>query len=1132
MYAIIKDYMRDQPGPLLNDYGGQRPEIFILNWYRKERPAGGPFSTKPSDANRTPDNLVVGNLDKFIKAGIDPNLKPDHIFYGRIIPPRELVYYIRRKYGISSAPDQQKNYKIGFKQYHNQFLFDNKLSPTTERANDILRGYKWALNRIDIDRTGLLDRNFEQRRTADDINAGWFPVMNGGETFSEQAFINRTQQYNISIENSTYGDRKQIVDYWLELCYNSINTQKLFAHWRAIQIIDEINKWGGVVDRGLKSGNIIQVDAEIAKKGEESKILTPADHSKNQGKMNPTILALKQETKPKVIQFISNIPSNPHKQKIEDVEYHTRSWNEKRGEDEPLFQQPEFSSDFDDPDVSGCDKGNPYFMRNLIRPKISHLLNPTKYHYHSDKDEAAMLLTLMEVQNRLTKDPPFLNGSLLNKDYAVIRDISINLDAGGKPIGDAAAIEKYFKKNGIDYKIYSLKKDLAPYLYATVFGLGLAHSFSHLVATAFELRQGSMLSMIKGIGRQMWAKDLAVASKWHSYANGIRAFEKVFEPIAVGFKVISAIASYQVYGDDAARLAVIKEVSVGGLALENVFFGGVAKQLFAGSTLIWTGILIAISLYVDTIIENIRERDTEDKFKNLFKEAHAKGYIEGVYAETGGELRILKKDVKNIRLSSTVSSLPVDQLPPVGETQSENDSFIRSDEELMGPKGNRLFWERISKNPKECEALLKIAGEKIHPPLIPGISTPRYNPLLNQAPNQKDYGVFTTDRKFGIDPPDIFMPGSYNRASKDSSFVYINAPLANGKRFNFKYTRAANNIQSNTDLVKYLTGIEESSEGVVITVLTPVGQKETLKLVLYTQKTPTTDKEKVWLIRTKYGLSLLNEKAGADCCNAKKPINSDISPKNFPSDNINYNSDNSFLTGKSAQVRGTTGEPKPNKFAVGCEYIVDMASSVVIDKLKEICGKKKEVDPTDKTPHKKTITPTPKTSPVRTYDKETDKLVEQKLLNNYTKQVGDSATTLNRLKGISGVNDPSATVNSHPRFGQKADVEIFKQKKDGPPAGSVSAWLANLATMDIHGDLKRFANTLATAWATSHSSKPVDNNKINYFAALDTPWRQFEANSDPLVPGSVIYIRTDDLGPRNIDGVPYYSVPRRFKGPG
>jgi len=430
--------------------------------------------------------------------------------------------------------------------------------------------------------------------------------------------------------------------------------------------------------------------------------------------------------------------------------------------------------------------------------------------------------------------------------------------------------------------------------------------------------------------------------------------------------------------------------------------------------------------------------------------------------------------------------------------------------------------------------LLKIAGEKIYLPLISGISTPRYNPLLNQAPNQKDYGVFTTDRKFGIDPSNIFIPGSYNRASKDSSFVYINAPLANyvstyttTKRFNFKYTRAANDIQSNTDLGEYLTGNKKSSEGIVSFVDRGQAQgPEEYKLELYSQMTPPTDKEKVWLIRTKYGLSLLNEKAGDDCCNAKKPINSNISPKYFPSDNINYNSDNSFLTGKSEKGLDITGKPKLNKFAVGCEYIVDMASSVVIDKLKEICGKKTEVDKKDKTRNKKTKTKNRKTPPILTYDKKTDELVEQKLLNNYIEQVGNSAKTLNILKGrpLSGVDDPSAAVNSPPRFGQKADVEIFKADlvKDGPPAGSVSAWLANFATMDIHADLKRFVNTIGTAWATSHSSKPVDDDKID-FGALDTPLPPLPPLDNPLMPRQRTGEATSQSSP---------DEPNRINGPG
>jgi hypothetical protein len=1080
-------------------YGGQQPDVFILGARRVRRSSADPFST-PSGEQIKRENLIVGNLDRFIKAGIDPDLPKSDPFYGRIIPPRELVYYIRRKYGISSAPNQtsvevervgKNGNRSEFKQYDNQFLFLDR--PTFSATRSEIQAYDWALQRIDTKR----NRNFKDIRDGNEIGLGRSYVTGGGKTLSEQAFIDRSGQWKISKRNSRLSDQK--IGYWIDLCYNSLNTQKLFAHQRAILIIDELNKWGKVVYRGLKSGDIIPVVVDIAKKGEESTILSTEDHSLKESKLTSTILSMKQkEYQPapsKVIQYISNIPSDVYgKKNIKDREYHIRPWNEYGGAIGPLFTRPEYSSDFDSPDSSDCNvvSGDRYFMRNLIRPKIQNMLNPTLYSDLSDKNEFALYLTLSELNSRLLKELPFLESPLLNKDYSAIRNISINLDKNGKPINTSGVvtsdaskkdIKEYLNSTGFDYSLYKLKKQLVPYIIGTIAGLALAHELFHSIEQGIKNQQGVFFRLASILDENTFITSSKIGHVAHSLSDGIHAFEKYLEPVLVGFKVVSALANVSLYNDTASYVALVKEISLGGLALENVFKETLRRVIVGGSNLLWVGIILGISLWVDSITTNIRQKEKQEKFKKLFDEAHRKGYIEGVYAESGGDVRILKKDVKGLKLSSSSTSTSV------GEPTSYEDSYIKNNQELMGEKGKRLFWDRISKNPIDCKTLLEIAGS---PKSTPGsLLVGKYNSLLNQAPNQKDYGVFTLNKDFSVDGSrNILIPGSYTQTTSDRiGPPYINAKLASGIEFNFKYTRLGKNIQNDTDLTGYLTGVKEKSEGKVVSIRIPgeVPGGGSIVYKLYPYIGAPTNKEKVWLIRKKYGLDLINPEAGFNCCNAKKPIDSQTPPIGFPSSNIKGDSDKPFLTGTPALKIGAK-----QTYRVGCEYLVDLADPAVINKLREICSKKKEVDKKDKTPNKKTSTsPKKKTNtPVLSYTREINEEVTNNVLINYITQVGNSAQTLYQQKGgdtaTAGTDDPSTSVNALPRFGQKAAVELFAQSSSPVPSTSVSRWLVGFATMDIHSDLRRFVNTIGTSWASSHSSNPVNPDKIDN-GALDTP---------------------------------------------
>lgn len=1075
-------------------YEGQRPDQFVLNWYRFNRK--GPFST-PLGQQTNPDNLIVGNLDKFITAGVDPNLKPDHPFYGRIIPPRELVYYIRRKYGISSAPDQtNEGNRSEFKPYYNQFLFQNDFSV---EANAYWIG------------SNLKNKVFKDRIKDTNIPAA-IKSANGGRTLSEQAFITRSMQWELFKKPDNFGisvlnDRTQLeLGWFLNELYNSINTQKLFAHRRSISMLNELHTWGGALDRGLKSGNIIPVFAEVTKKGEESKILSDQDHIFLQRKMNVSVLASKnpEYNKVKIIQYISNIPEDVSKKRnIPDYKYHVRPWNREvgtfrtSGVGGPLFISPEYSSDFSSGEC--LDDKSRYFMRNLVRPLIDDFVNPSKYSESSDKNEESVYLTISEMEKRISKELPFLETALSNRDYNALKNITKNINQTGSQITGTGVesiarenIEKYLKESGIDYKIYGVKKNATSSIYVSIFSLGFVH---YLFEKIKKLDESSRIfNIAKLLGTERFAKFNIIQHTLGHYAHSIHVFEEFAEPLLVGFKVVAALANVSLYKDTASVIGLTKEVTLGLLALENVYKTTIARALFpgltkAGASLFWVAIMIGIGLWVDEIVSNVRQKDKQEKFRKLLEEAHKLGYIEGVYAETGGEIRISKKETKNIRLSETQSP------EKIGNDISYENSFIISKEELMGPKGHRIFWDRISKNSIECETLLDIAGK---PKTVIGqLTQGRYNSLLNMAPTQKDYGVFTDDSRYNVDGGiNVIIPGSRNKSSSDKKFPYINAPLCNQYKVspNFKYTREI--IQYDTNLIDYLNGFKQSSEFQIIGA-SPLGGS----IVKYSQKPvlegkPPTDKEKVWLIRKKYGLDLINPEAGNNCCNTRKPINSATvsDTQNFPSDNIRLDSQKQFLTGEPNQVAivGTDGKVKNElRYKVGCEYLVDLADPDVINKLREICSKKEEIPKDDKTSGKKTSkSPSGKNNtPVLSYNDQLNNEVQNMNLVNYLTQMGTSNQQLYREKGgdgaTAGTNDQLPSLMGSPRFGQKASVEVFAQNQSSAPTTGVSQWLVGFATMDIHADLVNFINTLATAFATSYDGNPVPSNRIDV-AALGT----------------------------------------------
>jgi hypothetical protein len=1061
-------------------------EEFILSFYAKNGGPDGSFNTSA-------DGLIIGNLDQFIKSGIDPYLPKDHPFYGKIIPPRELVFYIRRKYGIGAAYDQTYDGSgtPQFKTYKSEFLFTEEYS-----ISDRLES-KFALNRI---------RNPFINPTILNIagNPTKYPIrgkdVGGGQSLSEQAFLIKSQQYNLYKDGILMQDSsvKSLANNLLSKSYDSLNTQKLHAHWRACKMVDELNKWAEVIQRGVKNGDIIPVVSEITKRGSESKILSEDEHKLMDQFTTVNVLAAKssKESPTFGLQYISNIPYDVEQKKhIQDYEYHKRSWNERGGYDgvSPLFIRPELSSDYV---TSECDlEKSTYFMRNLILPHIEKYVSPAYYSEESDKDDASYFLTLIELQKRLTKEYPLVQNGLTNKDYDTLKSLTINVNSNKNfekiiqnsdqsfDVESKRIIDEYLKKSGLDAKIYKLKKNLNASILATIAGLSLVHEVAHGIEHhGMHYKPNYFMKLFSQAIGVDYTDTSKILHSAHLYGHAAHIIEGFIEVPAVALKIASAIAQVSMYGDTASYIALTKEVVLGGLGIESALFGGTVPRILGISGFAWTLIIIGVSLWVDQIVSNVRQDYKQDKFRKLLKEAHDAGYIEGVYAETGGTIRIKKEDVYNIRLrrDEQISNSEAAADEPAFGPPIVSSNYVQSNEELMDAKGKRFFWDRIAKNPIECQTILEIAKKQR--------DGQRYNPILNSAPNTSDYGVFTENAIHAIGgiKRNFAVPGGSQTSIGDRYYPYIHARFlaASGVKPQFKYSRMS--IGIDTDLTSFFNGTREPSEFLV----NSVGFKSSKS------SEKISDKEKIWLIRKKYGLDLINTDAGENCCNAKLMTN-DIS---IPEPITNRIKDgyvnkrlsvNKFLTGKPTQGKDlSTGK---QLFDVGCEYVVDLASPEVISKLEQICSAKKEIPKNDATRNKKISQAiSPKTNlPVPTYTPSIDEYVTNRINLNYIDETGKSAKRMFDEKGgeSSGQRDVLPSDSPLPRFARKADVTELGIQTGPISTNSISRFLAEFATMDIRSDIRFAINTLASYWATSTSSDPIDQKGSGeiHKGSLNTP---------------------------------------------
>ena len=316
----------------------------------------------------------------------------------------------------------------------------------------------------------------------------------------------------------------------------------------------------------------------------------------------------------------------------------------------------------------------------------------------------------------------------------------------------------------------------------------------------------------------------------------------------------------------------------------------------------------------------------------------------------------------------------------------------------------------------------------------------------------------------------------------------------------FRYSRAP--ITNNTNLTNYLNGAEKSTEFIVtfgdltlrerMTARLPITNSpiEKVNSVYYQSSSPSVlDIEKVWLIRKKYGLDLTepSDNRNNDCCLTFNPTTEGTGLKIL--DEIDGLSNNrnlqSFIT----------------NYGRRCRYKVPFNSEEFISKLREICGGKSRAELETDTRRNKIRKPsTVLPPPVLRYDNKIDTKVVNDQISDYANELSKATQTLNTRRGDSGDPDPLKNEDTAPRFAKKTDlIDQIDISTNPVPSNDLSAFLVGFATLDIGLDLRRFINTISTAYFGSFGNDRRPSDEID-FASLNKGGSNEILNGGPWIP--------------------------------
>jgi hypothetical protein len=308
--------------------------------------------------------------------------------------------------------------------------------------------------------------------------------------------------------------------------------------------------------------------------------------------------------------------------------------------------------------------------------------------------------------------------------------------------------------------------------------------------------------------------------------------------------------------------------------------------------------------------------------------------------------------------------------------KKREDYIIKSYDDLMGKNGESLFWSHLScEDARILKQIIDKDRQKFKSYRMSSNFTgpiPDINPaprVVDVAPNHFDLGIHTSDREQSFDIfnnliKELFK--QYDPYFLHEGIPYTNAKLINDLYFewilenktelvrnqgetkileflpNYKYARDANTIKSSDSLSKYFTGTHKSGVtefGIKKLILTVPPYLSIHKVNNPLWSTGISDSEKVYLIRKKYGLDLVNPNFGKGCCFMEKLIDTekDYNDMNWPNDGIVRSDWESNLSPNSPKIKSLTRykDVSSGKEIQGCEYQVTLSTEEVYQKLIE-----------------------------------------------------------------------------------------------------------------------------------------------------------------------------------------------------
>jgi hypothetical protein len=846
-----------------------------------------PFNTD-SDGNII---SKINNLDSLILAKMTGKK-----YRGKEIPDQEIVHYIRRKYGFAHALPHSYDNESGLPlcYYYVIPFYDDESNKSLNLGEYIPKLDAGVGKEVLVDKTMTISEQIRQFN----INLS----IASARGFSSE-YLNHDRI--VSLTNVLIGmqirDNKSLTNYlptWNQIFHFST----IRAYWRASRILKETLRFTKYITEKIeKTKDVLIVSGEVGPTPNSEDF----DDALTQGRGVENSSSLDREVK-KSLFFMSgredgrsNYNKSAYKdddfrvsaridvKKIsENTDYHERPWNK-------IFKYSKEGKNAYSRDRNNVHRKNECFgtnqyMRNILIPNVAPYISDMLY------DEKQNDYTRKALDTRALFYKPLWESQLNSSGLNLLEKKAVQVI-----LGEPLETIKYSDFTN------TLKKSKTA-IFGTLMSfviiveiLAARHTISHEVAHKLVLTTETLLTTFK-VNLSLMINDYTKAaidlgvflSGWW-LTNGV--------PLKPGGRPI---------------------------------FPGLSHGIGGAVSIVIT---FAVFLY-DRWFYSKEKLQKMDEMVKLFNDATNLGVLEGPYAQTLGAVRIKK---------GTDGSIPINvKISPDGKTitteyqnvQSTQTADRKESAEERRSRLNKEFlesggtWEtKFFKQLKEieCKTLLDIAKKTTQ-------SDGRSNPVLNQAPNHIDVGAFRpkqSGKVNGINTKELknlevyftFGLNDVNNLEQDwwsmsrDEFSENKDRVLNKNEIttvssekvyftNFRYTRAyINNV---SDLAPMIYGTIPATEKYAYFSGGETMNPNAIRVYRgeYNYKLPLTitDKEKVYLIRKKYGLDEVIP--GGNCCSVfDHPVDRNIFP-----------------------------------IKTNCQYLYDFTSTAFIKKLEEFCGKKED----------------------------------------------------------------------------------------------------------------------------------------------------------------------------------------------